>query len=101
MGAISDATMLFRKRAFHYFFIRLVASMAPSEMTFFAVAAVAVVAGHHAQQGLMSVGDAAALIAVTRLLADQLSNFVNIQLDIMEGYVSLSDIAEVMNIEVT
>merc|ERR1712113_380543 len=31
---LSDAAMLFRKRAFHHFFIRLAAGMAPSEMTF-------------------------------------------------------------------
>jgi len=37
---VSDAAMVFRRRAFHYYFARLVSALAPAEMAFFAEAMV-------------------------------------------------------------
>jgi len=97
---MSDAAMVFRKRAFHYYFIRLVAGLANTEMAFLAEATVAFVAGLSAIQGGASTGEAAALIALVKMLSAELKSLVTIQLNIIEGYVSLLEICEVFNLEV-
>merc|ERR1711957_316619 len=75
---LSCAAMVFRKRAFHYYFIRLVASLACAEMAFFAEAVVAFLAGLSAIQGDMSTGSAATLIALVKLLASELRALVEV-----------------------
>lgn len=97
---VSDAAMVFRKRAFHYFFIRLVATLAPAQMSFFAEAVVALLAGLSAIRGDLSTGEAAALIAVVKLLTTELKAWVNVLLNIIEGYSSLVEICEVFNEDV-
>lgn len=98
-AVFGDCALVYRKRSFHYFFIRLVAALACAEMTFFCQATIAFVAGRETMQQQMTVGQAVALIAVVNMLSTQLAGFVNAQLDILEGYASLLDICEVMNAE--
>jgi len=98
---LGDAAMVYRKRAFHYFFVRFVCALAPSEMTFMAQSAVMYVTGQQVMLEHMSVGEAVALIAVVKLGADQMTAWVTIHLNILEGYVSLLDIAEVFNMKVS
>lgn len=69
-------------------------------MSFFAEAVVALLAGLSAIQGDLSTAEAAALIGVVKLLSGELKNWVNILLNIIEGYSSLVEICEVFNEDV-
>merc|ERR1712190_350170 len=75
---VSDCAKVFQRRFLHFYFIRLVAALAPSEMAFFAEAMVAFVTGLSAIHGNLRTTEAAALIGAVRLLADQLKALVTI-----------------------
>lgn len=96
---VSDCAMVFRRRSLHYYFIHLVASLAATEMSFFAETMVALVAGLSAIRGNIQTKEAAALIGAVRLLARQLKTLVSILLDIIEGYCSVVEISKVFNLE--
>merc|ERR1711948_55011 len=93
----SQACFIYMRRSFHYFFSRMVAGLTTGELTIFAQGAVAFVAGWQAIDGEMSVGQALALVSVVKTLASALSEFVSLLLDIMEGYVSILNVARVLN----
>eukprot|EP00929_Paragymnodinium_shiwhaense_P034847 TRINITY_DN18911_c0_g1_i1.p1 TRINITY_DN18911_c0_g1~~TRINITY_DN18911_c0_g1_i1.p1 ORF type:complete len:639 (-),score=119.21 TRINITY_DN18911_c0_g1_i1:183-2099(-) len=94
---LADAAMVYRKRAFQYFFVRLVSELVPSEMTLIAQALVAYIVGIYTMRKELPAGSAAALIAIVKLLADNLKKFTTIILNIQEGYASLLDIEEVFD----
>lgn len=94
---MTAATLNFTNRNTHYFFTRLVAVTASSEVTYVAQAAIAFVAGTSAMNGKMTTGQALALVSAVKLLAGVLQGFVDIELDLLEGYASLLSIERVFN----
>jgi len=94
---LSSAAFVYRKRAFHYYFIRLVASLSSSEMALLAQAAVAFIAGWEAMRGYLTVGQALALVTGLKTFSAALKDFVTLLLNILEGSAHLLNIVTVFN----
>eukprot|EP00746_Dinoflagellata_sp_MGD_P008750 gnl/MRDRNA2_/MRDRNA2_117568_c0_seq1.p1 gnl/MRDRNA2_/MRDRNA2_117568_c0~~gnl/MRDRNA2_/MRDRNA2_117568_c0_seq1.p1 ORF type:complete len:603 (+),score=88.87 gnl/MRDRNA2_/MRDRNA2_117568_c0_seq1:79-1887(+) len=94
------AAFLYRSRAFHSFFGLLTAKMCMSEMVTLTKCLLAFFGCALAIQGKLTTGQALALLKVGDLTSKALSGLVEVAVQIRAGYVSLVDIAEVLNADV-
>merc|ERR1712217_289656 len=93
----SGAAMVYRKCAFHYYFIGLACSMLTGDMSTCVQLSVYVMAGFATIRGHIAVGMAVATIGAVTKFNALMKDFVNTYKDCHEGYVSLVEIADVLN----
>merc|ERR1712039_389073 len=93
----SGAAMVYRKCAFHYYFIGLACTMLTGDMSLCVQLAVYVMAGFATIRGHITVGMAVATIGAVTKFNGLIKEFVNTYKDCHEGYVSLLEIADVLN----
>jgi len=89
--------MVYRKRAFHFFFVRLVSLFANKEMMTLAQGAVMVILGTEVIEGRISAGGVVGTFAAMGHLATALENLNGVWLDLIEGFPSLLCIAHIFN----
>lgn len=89
--------MVYRRRSFHFFFVRLVSALANKEMMTLAQGAVMVILGTEVIEGRMSAGGVIGTFAAMSDLATALENLNDIWLNLIESFPSLLCIARIFN----
>merc|ERR1712083_811822 len=89
--------MIYRKRAFHYFFLKLVAGLANKEMILVCQTIFMAILGHSVVHGHLSVSHAVGAISAMKSLSSAFENFYDIYLNIADGFPSLQMVAHVFN----
>lgn len=92
-----NVTMVYRKRAFHFFFVRMMSSLSNTEMVILAQVAIMTILGMEALAGRMSTSGVIGVFSAMNSMRSALASSLNTWLDIVEGYPSTVVIAEVFN----